>query len=345
MRESGSILGEMSLFTSRHTHTASVQALTPVVLLELSQEKFETLLNQQPILACKIIQILSNRLEESENLTIQDLHQKNIALTQAYEDLKAAQEQIIEKEVLEKELQIARNIQQSILPQVIPQSETFLCGALMVAARAVGGDFFDFIPLSNGWLGIAVGDVSDKGVPAALSMAMTYSLLHATANHELSPGETLRTVNRHLVEINVSDMFVTLIYGMLDTQSGIFRYARAGHPPPYLTDEFGHPLIVPTKLGQALGLFDHLILDEQEIEIPPNGWLVLYSDGLSEAMDAQGEFFSLEAISDLFREDMQLNPQSFCQTLWQAVQVFSAGIPQSDDFTIAALKRVIKEKR
>ena len=336
---SGTILGEMSLFTPKRTHTASVRSITPLVLLDLDLTQFDSLLSRQPVMAYEIARMMSRRLEESENLTIQDLRQKNIALAQAYSELKAAQDQIIEKELLEKELQIAANIQQSILPQVIPQSEELTCGALMIPARAIGGDFFDFIPLGNGWLGVAVGDVADKGVPAALSMALTYSLLRAEADRHLSPGDTLRNINHHLLEINVSNMFVTLLYGVIEIQTGIFRYARAGHPPPFLADADGKSLSVPYKLGQVLGLFKELRLDEQEIVIPPGGWLLLYSDGLSEATNQHDQEFDMSQLVDLLGEYKLANPQNFCQALWQAVQIFSTGIPQSDDFTIAALKR------
>ncbi len=292
VRGGGNILGEMGLFSLAHEHTASVRSLTPLTLLELDQTQFDALLSKQPVLSYEIIRILSRRLEESENLTIQDLRQKNVALTRAYAELKAAQEQIIEKELLEKELQIAASIQQSILPQEIPQFAGLDCGAIMVPARAIGGDFYDFIPLGNGRLGVAVGDISDKGVPAALSMALTFSLVRANANHHLIPGDTLRSVNRQLLEINVSDMFVTLLYGVIDTQTGIFRYARAGHPPPLLTDANGQPLAVPFKLGQALGLFERLVLDEQEIEVPPGGWLVLFQRRVKRSHEPAGRVFS-----------------------------------------------------
>ena len=211
VRETGTLLGEMSLFIQSKEHTASVRALTPLTMLEITQKEFDALLHRQPGIVYEIARLMSQRLNESEDLTILDLREKNRQLTQAYEELKAAHEQIVEKELLEKELQIARRIQQSILPQVIPQYETLQCCALMVPARAVGGDFYDFIPFEDGLVGVVVGDVSDKGVPAALFMGLTYSLVRAEASQGISPGETLRRVNRHLLDINVTNMFVTLV--------------------------------------------------------------------------------------------------------------------------------------
>jgi serine phosphatase RsbU (regulator of sigma subunit) len=339
VRERGTMLGEMSLFTPTMSHTASVRSLTSLTLLELTRAEFDALLHRQPAIAYQMAGIMSQRLAESENLTILDLRQKNLQLTQAYEELKAAHEQIVVKELLEKELQIARGIQESILPQVIPQFETLQCGALMVPARAVGGDFYDFIPLGDDLLGVVVGDVSDKGVPAALFMALTYSLVRAEASQKVAPGETLRAVNHHLVDINVSNMFVTLLYGVLNTRSGVFSFARAGHPPPFLAAADGSQLQVPFQLGQVLGLFEEITLDEGQIELPKGGSLLLFSDGLTEAMNRQGEYFGLDHLGAVLADNKQATAQEFCQALWESVQNFSEGIPQFDDFTIAALRR------
>jgi sigma-B regulation protein RsbU (phosphoserine phosphatase) len=339
VREYGTILGEMSLFTPNKAHTASVRALTPLTLLEITRSKFDTLLHRQPGIAYEIARVTSEYLDESENLTILDLRKKNLELNRAYEELKAAQEQIIEKELLEKELQIARTIQQSILPQVIPQFEALQCGALMVPARSIGGDFYDFIPLGDDLLGVVVGDVSDKGVPAALCMALTYSLVRAEASHTMTPGETLRRVNRHLLDINASDMFVTLLYGVINIRSGVFNYARAGQLPPVLAAAGCREVPVPYRLGQALGLFEDPVLDEQQIELPPEGQLLLFSDGLTDAMNQKGDYFGSNKLLRFLAESEGTSAQDVCQMLWQAVQEYAQGVSQTDDFTVAALQR------
>ena len=337
VREYGTILGEMSIFMPTKEHTASVRVLTPLTVLEITRTKFDALLHKQPAMAYEIARMTSEYLDESENLTIQDLRQKNLELTRAYEELKAAQEQIIENELLEKELQIARTIQQSILPQVIPQFEALQCGALMVPARSIGGDFYDFFPLDDDRLGVVVGDVSDKGVPSALYMALTYSLVRAEASHKADPGETLRSVNQHLLDINASDMFVTLLYGVINTHTGVFNYARAGQLLPILAAAGGRQLPVPHQLGQALGLFEEPVLDEQQIKLPPDGCLLLFSDGLTDAMDQQGDFFGSDRLCTILAENKGATSKDICQIIWQAIQEYSQGVPQTDDFTIAAL--------
>ena len=142
LRGSGNLLGEMSLFSRDGCHTASVRAVSPLRLLQVPHTELETLMQRQPKIAYEIIRQLSQRLEESENLTIKDLKEKNQHLKQAYDELKANQEQIIEKERLEKELEISGQIQQSLLPKSLPAIPGYQFGALMVQAQAVGGDFY-----------------------------------------------------------------------------------------------------------------------------------------------------------------------------------------------------------
>jgi sigma-B regulation protein RsbU (phosphoserine phosphatase) len=169
-------------------------------------------------------------------------------------------------------------------------------------------------------------------------MALTYSLVRAEAGHTVTPGETLRRVNRHLLDINVADMFVTLLYGVINTHTGVFQYARAGHLPPFLADAEGQQIPIPCGLGQALGLFDEPVLDEQRIEMPTGGYLILFSDGLTDAMNQQGDYFGSDLLPAILAENKRVKPQDFCQMLWQRVQEFSRGVPQADDFTIAALQ-------
>jgi serine phosphatase RsbU (regulator of sigma subunit) len=338
IREKGALIGEMSLFTPGSYHTASVRALTPLKLLQMTRNDFDTLLHRQPALAYEIVRIMSRRLEESENTTILDLQEKNRQLTEAYRELKAAQAQIIEKEKLDHEMGLARKIQLSILPQRLPQQANYDFGALIIPARAVGGDFYDFIPLKDNKLGVVLGDVSDKGMPAALFMALTYSLLRAEADRGASPGETLQKVNRNLLEINAAGMFVTVLYGVLDMTTGLFSYARAGHPPLVVVDCAGKPVEVQKKIGQPLGIFEDMLLDEGEITVPPGGVVLVYSDGLSEATDAQGNEFGSERLPAILAGQLRQPAQNICNHLWKMVTDFGDPSLQQDDFTLVCFK-------
>jgi serine phosphatase RsbU (regulator of sigma subunit) len=340
LREAGNLLGEMSLFTRGGCHTASVRSTTPLKLLTVTRIELDALLHRQPQMAYEIISLLSRRLEESENLTILDLKEKNRRLQEAYEQLKAAQQQIIEKEKLEKELEISRHIQQSILPVSFPEIRGYEFGALMIPARAVGGDFYTFFKLSKNRLGIVVGDVSDKGVPAALFMALSYSLIRAEAVRTNFPVQAFLKVNQHLLQMNSSSMFVTLVYGILDCNSGNFHFSRAAHPIPYLLDGSGQPVDIPTSLAQPLGLFDDPPIDEQHIHLEPGGLLLLYSDGVTEAMNNQGVEFGINSLNQTLTTKRTQPAQEICNKLWQDVQLHGGDSPQQDDFTAVIVKRL-----
>lgn len=343
LRDAGNLLGEMSLFTRNGCHTASVRSKTALKLMKVTREELDGMLHRQPQLAYGIISLLSHRLEESENITILDLKEKNQRLREAYEELKAAQEQIIEKERLEKELEISGQIQQSILPETLPVIPNFEFGALMIPAHAVGGDFYTFFKLGGDKMGLVVGDVSDKGVPAALFMALSYSLIRAEAVRTRSPVQALRKVNQHLLQMNSSSMFVTLVYGILDFKSGDFHFARAGHPSPFLINGSGQLLEVPVSSGQALGIFGDLPIDEQTIHLAPGGTLLLYSDGISETMDPQGTDFGLDSIYATMSANRRHSAQNICEQLWQDVKAFGGAAAQQDDFTALVIKRAVQE--
>ncbi len=339
VRGPGNLLGEMSLFSREGCHTASVRSLTPLWMLQVSHKELDGLLHRQPLLAYEIIRLFSKRLEESENITILDLREKNQRLRQAYDELKEAQIQIIEKERLEKELQISGEIQQSILPESLPAIHGYEFGALMIPARQVGGDFYTFLNLGKNRMGMVVGDVSDKGVPAALFMALSYSLIRAEAARTSSPVQALKKVNHHLLQMNSANMFVTLVYGILDCESGDFHFARAGHPSPFILYENGQAADIPVSPGQALGLFDGLPIDEQHVQLPPGGILLLYSDGVNETADLHGKEYGIDKLCITMAACRTKSAQEICEQLWQSVQAHGEGIPQQDDFTTVVLKR------
>lgn len=341
VRKAGDLVGEMSLFSQDRGHTASVRASGPVEMLEIPLTAFDELLQRQPRLAYEIVRILSMRLENAQNLTILDLQEKNQELIQAYQELKAAQAQIIDKEKLERELEIARQIQQSILPETRPDMPGFDFGSLMTPARAVGGDFYDWLPKQNGKLGVVAGDVSDKGAPAALYMALTYSLLHAEARRRVSLRGALQAVNRLLLEINVASMYVTLLYGILDLQSARFDYVRAGHTLPILLEADGKPVETRMKVGQPLGLIPSPIFEEQSLVLPPGGVLLVYSDGITEAADPQDREFGYRRLQQALHEERQAPAQEICERLREQVVRHTGSSIQQDDHTLLCIKRLV----
>ncbi len=339
VRGAGTVIGELSLFSPGGQHTAAVRARTGLQVLEMTRSNFDALLHRHPSLTYAMVQTIGLRLIEAEQGTIRDLREKNQQLTQAYHELAAAQAQIIEKEKLERELEVARRIQSSLLPRALPSPPGYDFGALMVPMSAVGGDFFDFIALGQDLLGIVVGDVSDHGVPAALFMAITLTLLRAEARRGLSPATVLRSVNRQLVGVNAAEMFVTVLYGVLDLQTAEFAYARAGHEPPLVYTRPDEPLPLSRRRGQLLGISDEPALDEQHLKLPPGSTLLLYTDGAREACSPAGALFGAQGLHAAVAAAAGARAQGVCEQVLSQVSAHRGlGTAQQDDITLVAVQ-------
>lgn len=239
---------------------------------------------------------------------------------------------------MESEMQLARQAQKSILPMQLPRYPGYDFGSLIIPARAVGGDFYDFIPLEDQHLCIVIGDVSDKGLPAALYMAITLSLARVETGRRNNQRKILENINKFLLNMN-ADMFVTLLYCILDLQTGDLQYTRAGHLPPILVNKSGNIIDPPIASGKSLGIFDKINLDQQRCIIPKGGLALFFSDGLYEAVNPSGQFFGINRVKELLVTYRQESANKICRNLWEAVQDFSEEIPHQDDFTTVIVKR------
>ena len=203
------------------------------------------------------------------------------------------------RERLEQELAVARLIQQNFLPRSLPEAAGWSVAADYRPAREVGGDFYDFIDLPDGRLGIVVGDVTDKGIPAALVMAATRSVLRASAQRLVEPGAVLERVNEHLVPDIPENMFVTCLYGVLELDTGRLVFANAGHNLPMVAS--GGAVTEHMARGMPLGLMPGMTYEETEAVLEPGAHLLLYSDGVTEAHDADREMFGGDRLSAVMR--------------------------------------------
>jgi len=341
----GEFLGEMSLLYRDRQRSASARARCDATLLELTHAEFDALLKRRPDLAFFIMQEMSQRLRKSEDDTVRDLLEKNRELSQAYDNLKAAQARLLEQERTEHELRMARRIQEGILPKEIPTLPGWQLAARWEPARAVSGDFYDFIPFPNGTLAVILGDVTDKGVPAALVMAITRSALRAAAlnaasqDGHISPGSILATVNELLIPDIPPAMFVTCFLGILDPTSGEMRFANAGQDLPYLRSEAGVREVRAT--GMPLGLMPGMIYEERAAWIEPGDRMLLYSDGLVEAHNSQGEMFGFPRLQRRLAEmPLSLDVESMIGFFLEQLTVFTGPAwEQEDDVTLVVLER------
>jgi len=239
----------------------------------------------------------------------------------------------------EREMEIARKTQMNILPEENPIHKGYDFGSLIIPARAVGGDFYDFINLGKKKLGIVIGDISDKGLPAALFMALTYSLIRTEVGREEDPSRVLQNVNRYLLNMHNLDMFVTVIYAILEFRTGCLTYARAGHQLPIILDIDAGFVETANDVGQPLGLFENVRIDFQKCTLPKKGIALFFSDGLNEALGQSDDEFGLDRIRDVLLSSSREPADAICNNLWSAVQKHTGEIKHQDDFAAIALKR------
>jgi sigma-B regulation protein RsbU (phosphoserine phosphatase) len=250
--------------------------------------------------------------------------------------------ELTEKKRLDHDIAVAREIQRILLPNQAPTVEGFNCAALNIPAQQVSGDYFDFIKVDATRWGVAVADVSGKGIPASLIMAMCRSVLRSKAVGNPSPAQVLREVNRQLYPDIQEDMFITMIYLVVDS-SGKLTLARAGHEAAlWCKDHFKHIETIDAP-GMALGidagdLFDEVIKDVT-VDLSPLDTVVVYTDGINEALDDEGNEFGQDQLKDVLREAGPQSVDFLVKTIVDRVQNFSSGHPQNDDITLAAVQR------
>ena len=239
---------------------------------------------------------------------------------------------------LEHELSLAREIQRSFLPRKLPAPEGWSIAADWQAARQVGGDFYDFIELQDGRFGVAVADVADKGVPAALFMALTRSLLRGAAFSGREPNAVLKRVNRLVLADTRSDLFVTMFYAILDTRTGETHYANAGHNLPMHARANGD-LASLSGSGMAIGVIEPIEPPLREFFVSSGDALMLYTDGLVDALNAEGEEFGMGRLTSAFHAASPLGAQEIVDTVMGAVREHTGGEVPFDDQTLVVIKR------
>jgi len=334
----GELISEILFMDQGGRTTCRARAVDEVVLVEMGREEFVAFLAESPDLPVDVVKNLCQQVNEAHHRVIANLLQKNEQLQKAYEALRVAQAQIIENEKVEIELKNAHKIQMGILPRESPLIPGYDFCARVLPMRSIGGDFFDFIPLGNTRMGVAIGDVSGHGIPAALFMALTVTLLRAEACHICSPVEVLMNVNRQLLQYNEEGMFVTLLYGFLDTLTGEFDFVRAGHELPILYSTQGNLVEVQMEPGQPLGLFDFPTLSEQVIVLEKGGTLLLYTDGANEAVNLNDEMFGHEGLISEVKKRLHQTAKEICDGLLNSITAHRGEAAPSDDVTLMCIR-------
>jgi serine phosphatase RsbU (regulator of sigma subunit)/anti-sigma regulatory factor (Ser/Thr protein kinase) len=242
----------------------------------------------------------------------------------------------VTRQRFEQELEVARLIQQNFLPKELPDLPGWQVAAYYRPAREVGGDFYDVIPLSDGRVAFVVGDVTDKGVPAALVMSATRSVLRASAQRLIEPGIVLERVNEHLCPDMPAKMFVTCLYGVLDPATGLLRFANAGHDLPYVKTADG--VVELRARGMPLGLMPGMAYEEKEAVLQPGESVLLHSDGVVEAHDPERDMFGFPRLKETVADAP--GGQALIDRVLADLDAFTGpGAEQEDDITMVTLER------
>jgi len=277
-----------------------------------------------------------------------DLNDLEITINKSLRDLAIFKEALRSRDqltVIKRELSIATEIQTSILPKTFPafpDRKEFDIFAKMIPAREVGGDLYDFFLIDKYRLGVIIGDVSGKGIASAMMMAVSKTLLKATALKGISPDTCLSLVNNVLVEESLPTMFVTVFYGVFDTRSGAFEYSSGGHNPVYLVSKSGEVRQLENKGGVFLGGVRDIDYESNMAILQPGDTLFLYTDGVTEAMNANDEMFNEARLEKSLQAYKELPLDAMVQNVFQDVQTFAQGVEQSDDITCLAVRFLAK---
>jgi sigma-B regulation protein RsbU (phosphoserine phosphatase) len=250
----------------------------------------------------------------------------------------------VEKGRLERELQMARDVQASLLPRETPQVPGWEFVARWRPAREVAGDYYDFIPGEQGEIGLVIADVTDKGMPAALFMALTRSIVRASLAGAASPAEGIARANRLICEDSTRGMFVTLFYALLDPPTGRFTYVNAGHNPPLLCGaRDGAEGRQPTKLtltGMALGIDPEVSYEQRTVHLNLGDFILLYTDGVTDAMDTNGRMFGMERLEDSLVGSCGASATDVMAALVEAIDAFSGATARFDDVAMMVVRRL-----
>ena len=325
--------GEMGLLDGQ-PRNADCLTLQECSVLEISRTDFDRFIQTSPAVGYAILRKMLTNLRDLDKQSIEELRQKNRALQAAYDELQATQAELVEKEALERELTIAAEVQRSLLPGDLPVHPHYRFAGMVEPARLVGGDLYDVFDIDDDHVGLMIADVADKGVHASLFMAVTRTLFLQAGKQSLSPARVALAVHQGMLDVSTTDdTFVTAFYGVLERSSGRLRYVIAGQERP-IRYRPGVGISVLQGKGRFLGMLDELALAEYETFLKSGDRLVLFSDGVSDATNLQGEQFGTARLGLLVNQYGKLSASDLLDRLYTHLQGWSKNVVQFDDITL-----------
>jgi sigma-B regulation protein RsbU (phosphoserine phosphatase) len=345
----GEFFGEMALLEEK-PRSARVSTLTPTSLLAMPRDTFNTLIEHHPVVAANFLKEISARLRQRNQIQevllrekqalVEELAAKNVALERALAELRAAMETVTEHERVKRDLEIARQIQRQMLPTVFPQILGLELYATTVPSRWVGGDLYDAVGVAPQTLGLLLGDVSGKGIPAAMQMARLMGEFRASVSHRADPEGVMQVLNELLCQRNVQwTSFVTVQYVVLDMTQQQAHFICAGHPPIILCHADGQLEYIGAVSNVPLGIDETFSYRQEFRQLCPGDRLLLYSDGAYELRDTQGVMLGLSRLAEIFAAAPP-EPEIAIRTIQQTLEAFGNTQSPHDDTTFLCARLV-----
>jgi serine phosphatase RsbU (regulator of sigma subunit) len=333
----GKSFGEMSLIDDT-PRMATCVTVVETTVLEVDEDVFDKMVMSNPAVAYSMLRKILESSRRIDKTAIAELNEKNASLQKAYDDLKAAQEKLVETERLERELELAATVQRSLLPVDLPEFPDYTFAAYLEPARLVGGDFYDVDVLDDEHVGLVLADVADKGFHAALFMAVTRTLFLQEGKHSLSPGDVALAVHQGMLDVSATDdIFVTAFYGVLHRPSRQLTYVRAAQERPLLYRPGEGVLELPAN-GRFLGMFEDLTLVEDRVTLQPGDRLLVFSDGVPDMINLNEERYGYERLHKVIMANGHLPAKDLVAAIVMDIDVWAQDADPFDDVTILVLQ-------
>jgi len=333
----GHYVGELALL-DQAPRMASCRAVTPLTVLRFDQRVFINLMRENPAVASLVLQHVISNMRGQDQLIIKELRSTNEELRLAYAELQEAQADLVEKERIEHELTLAAAAQQSLLPGTLPALPPFKFAAYQRPARQVGGDFYDVIALDEDHVGLLLADVADKGLHAALIMAVARTLFRTEARRSLSPAAVALAVHNGLLDLDrTEETFLTAFYGVLHRPSGELTYIRAAHEKPFLLRP-GQEVAPLEGGGRFLGMLHDLELREYQTKLQMGDRLLLFSDGVPDATNNRIEAYGHDRLRAAAAQNQTLTARALVDAIVDNIDRWSGGAKAFDDLTLMAVE-------
>ncbi len=340
LKGKGEFFGELGVL-DRAPRAATVHAISDCKLIEIHEDTLDTILTRNPSVARAIMRGITRSMRDTDQITIAELQLKNEELAKTLDNLRAAQAELLRRERLKRDLEIAAQVHKSVLPTTFPNVPNFEFAALARPAREIGGDLYDVIPVDDENVGIVMADASGKSVQAAIYMAIVRALFLSQAQANLSTTEIAHSVHELLMKVSTAEMFVTVFYANLNHETRQMKYVRGGHDRPiYYHAATGqiHLLDIP---GRFLGLLPGLIVEEDSLTFETGDVLVCYSDGATDAVrPGDNEMYGLEQLQAIVAKNGRRSAQELADIIVNDIDKFRDGEDQPDDLTLLVTKAI-----